>query len=164
MEYFIKSETGLKKLNNVRNFLISDKWIGILFFITAVFACLHSYFPDKQFHIWGTVVLAYISGITFVISGDILTMLLPTLFTYMIAIRCYNSLSTFLGIAWALVPLIPMALFNVIAYRAKLTTKGSQFKPMMFVSVAVMLGGVGFISAKEYFALYAKLLISAAFS
>ncbi len=151
MEYFIKSESGLNKLNRLRDFLISDKWIGVLFIVTAAFACLHSYFPDKQFQIWGTVFLAYISGITFVISGDILTMLLPTLFTYMIAIRCYDSLSTFLGIWWALVPIIPMALFNLIAYRTKLTTKGSQFKPMVFVSIAVMLGGIGFISPKEYF-------------
>ena len=151
MEYFIKTESGLNKLKKLRDFLLSDKWIGILFFVTAVFACLHSYFPDKQFHIWGTVILAYVSGVTFVLSGDILTMLLPTLFTYMIAIRCYDSLSTFLGIAWALVPLIPMALFNLIAYRVKLTTKGSQFKPMIFVSIAVMLGGIGFISPKDYF-------------
>lgn len=151
MEYFIKTESGLKKLNDLRSFLFTDKWMTILFFITAFFACLHSFFPGEQFHIWGTVVLAYISGITFVISGDILTMLLPTLFTYMIAIRCYDSLSTFLGIWWALAPLIPMALFNLVAYRVKLTTKGSQFKPMMFVSFAVMLGGIGFISAKDYF-------------
>ncbi len=152
MEHILKSEKALKNLQNIRKFLLSDKWIAILFAIAAVFACLHSFFPKEQFQIWGTVVLAYITGVTFVLTGDIIAMLIPTMFTYLIAMRCYDSLSTFMGIAWLLVPIIPMVLFNIIAYRKKLSTKGSQFKPMMLVSVAVTIGGVGFISAKEYFA------------
>ena len=152
MEYILKSENALKKLESIRKFLLSDKWVAILFTVAGVFACLHSFFPKEQFQIWGTVVLAYFTGVTFVLSGDIMAMLTPAMFTYLIAIRCYNSLSTFMGIAWVFIPLIFMLLFNIIAYRKKLTTKGSQFKPMLFVSVAVTLGGIGFISAKDYFA------------
>lgn len=152
MEYILKSENALKKLKNIRAFLLSDRWMGILFAITAVFACLHSYFPYEHFQIWGTVILGYITGITFVLTGDVMAMLIPCMFTYMIAIRCYNSLATFMGIFWVFIPLVAMLLFNIIAYRKKLTTKGSQFKPMMLVSFAVMLGGLGFISPKEYFA------------
>lgn len=152
MEYFIKSDSGLKKLEQIRKFLLSDRWLAVLFSVAAVFACLHSFFPKGQFQIWGTVVLAYITGATFVLSGDIMAMLIPTLFTYLIAMRCYDSLSSFLSIAWLLVPLIFAVLFNVIAYGKKPSAKGSQFKPMLFVSFAVTLGGVGFISAKEYFA------------
>lgn len=152
MEYLIKSEKGLTKLEELRTFLLSDKWMVLLFGITGVFACLHSYFPEAQFQIWGTVVLAYITGFVFIVSGDIFTMLIPALFTYLIAMRCYDSLSTFMGLIWLILPLIPIILFNLIAYRKKLSTKGSQFVPMMLVSVAVTIGGIGFISAKDYFA------------
>lgn len=152
MEHFLKKDSSLKKLENLRKFLLSDKWIAILFTVAGIFACLHSFFPKSQFQIWGTVVLAYFTGFTFVVTGDILAMLIPTLFTYLIAMRCYNSLSAFMNIAWILVPLVFVILFNIVAYRKKLSAKGSQFKAMLFVSVAVTLGGVGFISAKEYFA------------
>lgn len=152
MEYILKSDNALKKLENIRSFLLSDKWLFILFAITGIFACLSSIFPYNQIQICGTVVLAYITGVTFVLTGDLMAMLTPTLFTYLIALRCYNSLAIFMKIKWLVIPLIIMLLFNLIAYRTKLTTKGSQFKPMMLVSFAVMLGGVGFISPKEYFA------------
>ena len=151
MERFLKSESAIKKLENLRHFLLSDRWLIILCAITAVFACLHSYF-NGAFDIIGTTVLAYITGICFVISGDIFAMLIPALFTYMIAIRCYNSLNEFLEIWWVFIPLILMLLFNIIFYGKKPSIKGSQFKPMMFVSVAVTLGGIGFISPEEYFA------------
>ena len=151
MEHILKSETALKKLEIIRGFLLSEKWMAILFVIAGTFACLHSAFPKEQFHIWGSVVLAYITGIVFVLSGDILAMLIPAMFTYCIGIRCYNSLATFGKIWWLAIPLVIMALFNIIAYFKKPTTKGSQFYPMLFVSIAVTIGGVGVISAKDYF-------------
>jgi len=152
MEYIIKSEKGLERLKKIRAFLLSEKWMTILFVIAGTFACLHSYFPKEQFHIWGTVVLTYITGVVFVLSGDIFTMLLPALFTYCVAIRCYNSLEAFSNIWWLVIPLVPMALFNIIAYFKKPTIKGSQFVPMLAVSVAITIGGMGVISAKDYFA------------
>lgn len=151
MEYIFKSEKSLERIQNIRKFLLSEKWMTILFVIAGLFACLHSYFPKEQFHIWGTVVLAYITGFCFVLSGDIFAMLIPTLFTYCIAIRCYNSLETFTNIIWLVVPLVIAVVFNIVAYFKKPTTKGSQFWPMLFVSVAVTIGGVGVISAKDYF-------------
>ncbi len=151
MEHLLKSEKALDRLKRVRTFLLSEKWMMILFVIATIFACLHSFFPKEQFHILGAVVLAYITGVVFVISGDIFTMLIPAMFTYCIGIRCYNSLSTFSGIWWLAIPLVAMALFNIIAYFKKPTIKGSQFIPMLFVSVAVTIGGIGVISAKDYF-------------
>lgn len=151
MEYIFKSEKALKRLEKIRAFLLSEKWMTILFVIAGTFACLHSFFPKEQFHIWGSVVLAYITGVVFVLSGDIFAMLIPAMFTYCIGIRCYNSLSTFGEIWWLAIPLVAMALFNIIAYFKKPTIKGSQFLPMLFVSIAVTIGGVGVISAKDYF-------------
>ena len=152
MEYIFKSDRSLKVIEKVREFILSEQWMWILFCIAAIFACLHSYFPDEKFQIWGTVVLAYITGFCFLFSGDIFAMLIPTLFTYLIAMRCYNSLEDFMSIAWLLVPLIAIILFNLVVYRKRITAKGSQFLPMLIVSFSVILGGIGFISPKEYFA------------
>lgn len=151
MEYIFKSEKALNRLEKIRDFLLSEQWMTILFVIAGTIACLHSYFPKGQFHIWGSVILAYITGVVFVLSGDIFAMLIPAMFTYCIGIRCYNSLSTFGEIWWLAIPLAIMALFNIIAYFKKPTIKGSQFLPMLFVSIAVTIGGVGVISAKDYF-------------
>ena len=81
MEYIFKSEKALERLEKIRAFLLSEKWMTILFVIAGAFACLHSAFPKEQFHIWGSVVLAYITGIVFVLSGDIFAMLIPAMFT-----------------------------------------------------------------------------------
>lgn len=152
MEYIFKSEKATKTLEEIRRFLLSDRWMVALFAITMIIACLHSHFPKEDFHIWGTVVLAYITGICFLLTGDILAMLTPTLFTYIIAMRCYNSLENFTALIPAFVPLAVMLLFNLIAYGKKPTIKGSQFLPMLAVSVAVTIGGVGVISKEDYFA------------
>ncbi len=120
------------RLEHIRKFLLSEKWMAVLFVIAGVFACLHSFFPNGSIQIWGTVVLAYITGIVFVLSGDIFAMLIPGTFTYCIAIRCYDSLDDFKSIGFFAVPLVAMLLFNIIAYFKKPTVKGSQFLPMLF--------------------------------
>ncbi|MBR5441792.1 MAG: hypothetical protein IKV44_02455, partial [Clostridia bacterium] len=152
MEKLFKSEKSLRQISAIREFLLTDRFKMILFLIAGVFAILHSMFPKENYHIWGTVVLAYITGFCWLFSGDIFAMLTPALFTYLIAIRCYNSLATFMGIWWVALPLIAIVLFNVIVYGKKPTIKGSQFKPMLLASIAITLGGIGFISPKEYFA------------
>jgi hypothetical protein len=74
------------------------------------------------------------------------------MFAYIVAIRCYNSLEAFINISWLIIPLIVVLIFNLVVYGVKFSSKASQFKPMMFVSFSVILGGLGFISAEEYFA------------
>ncbi len=152
MERFLKTEKALQRLENIRAFLLTEKWMAILFVIAGFFACAHSFYPRSTFDIWGTVVLAYVTAFCFLVSGDIFAMLTPALFTYCIAIRCYNSLSEFTSIIWVFLPLVAIFLFNIVAYSKKPSIKGSQFWPMLFVSFAVTIGGVGVISAKDYFA------------
>jgi len=152
MNNILKSEKSLKTIEEIRKFLLSDRWMLALFAITMIIACLHSHFPKEDFHIWGTVVLAYITGFCFIITGDILAMLIPTLFTYIIGMRCYNSLEAFSQIWFLAIPLAIMLLFNIIFYWKKPSVKGSQFLPMLFVSIAVSLGGIGVIPKEEYFA------------
>ncbi len=152
MNNILKSEKSQKTIAEIRKFLLSDRWMMALAIFTMVISCLHSHFPKEDFHIWGSVVLGYITGFCFLLTGDILAMLIPTLFTYIVAMRCYNSLEAFSKIWYLAIPLVIMLLFNLIFYAKKPTIKGSQFLPMLFVSFAVTLGGVGVISPSEYFA------------
>ncbi len=152
METVFKSSKAQVKIQEVREFLLSDKWIAILFCLAGIISIAASYMPEAKVQITGTIFFAYIVGITIVLSDDLMAGLIPFMFTYLIAIRCYDSFNDFMQYKWLALPLIPMVLFHVIAYWKPLTTKGSQFKPMVFVSASILLGGVGFISAKEYFA------------
>lgn len=152
MTNIFKSEKTVKTVEEIRRFLLSERWMVALAVFTMIIACLHSHFPKEDFHIWGSVVLGYITGFCFLVTGDIMAMLIPTLFTYVIAMRCYNSLSAFSEIWYLAIPLAIMLLFNLIYYGKKPTVKGSQFLPMLFVSIAVTLGGIGVISKEDYFA------------
>ncbi len=151
MEYIFKSEKSIKNIERLRAFLISEKWMAILFVITGAIACLSSYLPKAQIEIYGTIFMGYITGVCLLIVRDIMGWLTPALFTYFIAIRCYDSLATFMGLKIFFIPLIFMLLFHFIVYRKPLNFKGSQLKPMIFVSIAIILGGLGFIDPVEYF-------------
>lgn len=152
MEKLFKSDTSLSRIEKIRAFLLSDRWIAVLFCLAGVIVTISSHLPELKLEIIGTIVFAYIVGITIILTDDIMAGLIPFMFTYLIAIRCYDSFDDFMKYKWLIVPLIPMLLFYIIAYYKPLSTKGAMFKPMVFVSVAILLGGIGFISAKEYFA------------
>ncbi len=152
MEYILKSDKSLKRLEWLRSFIEGERWLTILFTISGIIAGFSSYLPKAHIEIYGTVLLAYITGFCFVITRNILGWLTPFMFTYLIAIRCYNSLDSFMGLIWLAPPLIVALLFHFIAYRKRLSARGSQFLPMLLVSFSIILGGLGFISPKEYFA------------
>ena len=152
MEMIFKSEQSLNRITRIRAFLLSDAWISILFVVAGIITTLGSKFPEARLEIPGTIFFAYIVGFVLLVSNDIMGWLIPVMFTYLIAIRCYDSFDEFMQYKWFAIPIIIAFLFHIIAYRKPLTTKGSQFKPMMFVSVAIILGGFGFISTEEYFA------------
>lgn len=152
MSNYFKSDIHLNRLEKVRAFLLSNEWMAVLFCLAGVFTSLSSFYPDKQIEVIGTIVFLYILGFCICISDDIMAGLAPFSLTSLVAIKCYDSFDVFMGYIWYLVPLAGFVLFHLIAYRKKLTTEGTQFKPMVFVSIAILLGGFGFILPQEYFA------------
>ncbi len=152
MEYIFKSDKALNRINEIRTFLVSDRWMVVLFCLAGIITTVATYIPEAKIEITGTIFFAYIVGFTVVMSNDVMAWLTPVMFTYLIAIRCYDSFDDFMGYVWLAPPLVAMLLFHIIAYRKPLSTRGSQFKPMIFVSASIILGGVGFISPEEYFA------------
>lgn len=152
MELFFKSKQEQKKIEQIRTFLLSRHWMVLSSCIAGFIIVLSHRFPEAQLEIKGTIFFAYITGAVIVISNDILAGLIPFMLTYTIAIKCYDSFDKFMAYKWFIVPLVFMALFHLIAYFKPLRIKGSQFKPMLFVSIAIAIGGIGFITPKEYFA------------
>ena len=134
MEMIFKSEKSLNKIKEIRTFLLSDKWMVILFCLAGVITTLTAIFPGKDIEIIGTIVFVYIVGFCICISDDIMAGLAPFSMTSVVAIRCFDSFDTFMKYKWSLVPIVFLLLFHLIAYRKPLTMKGSQFKPMVFVS------------------------------
>lgn len=151
MELFFKSEQSQKRIEKIRTFLLSESWMVLLSCVAGLIIVLSHLFPEAQLEIKGTIFFAYIIGAVIVISNDILAGLIPFMLTYLIAIKCYDSYDEFMEYKWYVVPLIFMALFHLIAYFKPLKAKGSQFLPMLFVSIAILIGGIGFISPQEYF-------------
>lgn len=152
MELIFKSEKSLKRIQQIRAFLLSDKWMAVLFCVCGVITTLAALFPDAQYDVIGTIIGVYITAFCFTLSDDIMAILAPFSLTALVAIKCYDSFDAFMSFKWYIVPVVPFVLFPIIAYWKKLTTKGSMFKPMVFVSTAILLGGFGFILPEEYFA------------
>ncbi len=151
MELFFKSEQSQKRIEKIRTFLLSESWMVLLSCVAGLIIVISHLFPEAQLEIKGTIFFAYIIGAVIVISNDIFAGLIPFMLTYLIAIKCYDSYDEFMEYKWYVVPLIFMVLFHLIAYFKPLKAKGSQFLPMFFVSIAILIGGIGFISPKEYF-------------
>ncbi len=153
MEHFFKSENALKNIKNARAFLLSEKWMAILFCFAGLFTTLSAVYPQAQFQVKGTVVFVLIIAACLVISDDIIAGLLPFMLASLIAIKCYDSFDIFMGYKWVAVPAVIAIVFHFTAYKGEWRFKGELLKPMIAVSVAILLGGLGCITLKEYFAL-----------
>lgn len=136
------NNTAIKKL---REFFISEKFMLITFILACIITLL-------QAEVYGVFVFIAIISIILVICDDLLATTLPFLLLCETVIKLYDSYDTFIKLIWFALPVVTCLIFHFIYYRRKAVI-GSAFKPMLFVSIAVTLGGVGFISAKEYFSL-----------
>ena len=152
MELFCKSEKYLSVVGKIRKFLLSSEWMLLLFITAAVFTTVSTLRPDSGAQIIGTLVFAMIIGVCMVISDDILAGLPPFMFAALIAIRCYDSFDIFMGYKWYALPLVICLLFHFIVYHGDWHFQGYLLKPSICVSVAILTGGIGFITLKEYLA------------
>lgn len=87
-----------------------------------------------------------------VFCEDVIIALEPFLLLCLCLIKCNNSYDEFIKMVWLAVPAAAAIIFHFIYYQRKLP-HGELFWPMLAVSVAVTLGGLGKITAKEYFSL-----------
>ena len=130
-------------MEKIKKFLISD-WFTVILLIGSVGVV----FSGNE--IIGTVVFVLIFGITMALTDDWMPLLQIIMFTTCFAIRCKNSFSTFLGYWWVVPIMIALIICHFVRFKAHFA-KGMCFKGILATSVAVTLGGVGTISAEEYF-------------
>ncbi|MBQ2972788.1 MAG: hypothetical protein IJE19_00385 [Clostridia bacterium] len=130
-------------MEKIKKFLASD-WFTVILLVAAVGVIFSST------EIIGTVVFVLLFGITMALTDDWMPLLQIILFTTCFAIRCKNSFSTFLNYWWVVPIMVALIACHFVRFKAKFS-KGSCFKGILATSVAVTLGGVGIISAKEYF-------------
>ncbi len=141
LDRFLKSE----KTDWIRKFVLDDRFMIILFVLAALITVFH-------IEAIGVALFILIVSFILVISDDLLAATLPFLLISETLIKCYDSFDYFIKIVWVAAPLIAALIFHFVHYRKPVKT-GRLFIPVLMVSVAVTLGGFGFISAKQYFSL-----------
>ena len=134
----------MTKLTQLRELMVTGRYMMGLFIVAAVFAI-------TEWNVPGVLVFACITGVTLVICDDLLATFMPFMLVCLIAAKCYNSYSIFIQYVPLGIVLILCLLLHFILYWKKFSFKGSLTRSMLFVSVAVTLGGVGVISKEEYF-------------
>lgn len=125
-------------------YMLTGRYIMVLFALASVFVIF-------DISVAGVLTFACITGITLVLCEDLLAPFPPFLFLCLIGTKCYNSFSVFIQYKALGVVLIICVIMHFVLHWKKPVLKGFLTLPMIFVSAAVMLGGVGFISKREYF-------------
>ena len=131
-----------KKWNENRSF--RDIVDGVIFLFSLLVVAF-------RFEVVGCLVLLGVIGVLLVLSDRLSDVFLPLILMTVFVTRCYDSFDTFIKFIPLYVVLIFCVLFHFIYYRAKPTGIGTSFRGLVAVSAALLLGGIGSLSAAAYF-------------
>ncbi len=156
MEKLLGSIVQLReKLDNssavqkIRTAMVSKPFMLIQWAIAAVFVSFSSK-HDFTSIVYGDIVLVTICCFALVMCEDITATLMPFLLIAASSIKCYDSFDVFIQFIGLAPVLVAAILFHFVVYHKKYEL-GATWKGILFVAVAVTMGGVGKITAKEYF-------------
>lgn len=142
----MEQNKGIEKL---RAFLCSKTFMAIQCVIAAVFVIWKGKGNIMPL-VYGNIVLGAILCFILVICDDLIGTLMPFLLVSCLSIKCYNSFDIYIR----LLPLAPVIaavlIFHFVVYRKKLDM-GKTWPGAAAVAIAVTLGGLGKITAREYF-------------
>ena len=134
-----------EKMGRIGSRIFLNKYFFLaLFCAAAVITAL-----DKE--VEGAVAFVCVICAALVFCDDIMAIALPLTLLSAFVTTCYDSAETFMQYVWMAVPAVLSIVFHFVVYRGKFKI-GTSFWGLAAVSVALTLGGVGFISAEEYFA------------
>lgn len=138
-----------KGIEKLRAFLCSKTFMAIQCVIAAVFVIWKGKGNIMPL-VYGNIVLGTILCFILVICDDLIGTLMPFLLVSCLSIKCYNSFDIYIR----LLPLAPVIaavlIFHFVVYRKKLDM-GKTWPGAAAVAIAVTLGGLGKITAREYF-------------
>ena len=123
-------------------------WLSPAFF--AALLLLGFTFTTLSLEVAGALTFLLIILIILITSDDAFSALVPFLLLTVLVSACYDGYALFIPY-WPLAfPAVLVLLFHFTVYRGTYCI-GTSFAPLVAVSVAVTLGGVGCLSFSEYF-------------
>lgn len=125
--------------------MLSEPYMIILFVISCIITLTGTEFT-------GLLGFAAIILFTLIICYELIATTLPFLLMCCFMIKCFDSFSTYIKIVW-LAPFCAAIIISHFFIYPKPIKAGFGLYAQLAVTAAVMLGGVGTISAKEYFSL-----------
>ena len=134
-------------------FTALGKWGSRIFldrYFSLVLFCLACAVTACEWEVKGAVFFASAVCLALVVCDDILAALLPFLLLCTFVTNCYDSAALFLPYTPMIIPVFGSFLFHFIVYRQPLRA-GSTLWGHIAVAVAITLGGLGTITASEYF-------------
>ncbi|MCL2507912.1 MAG: O-antigen ligase family protein [Oscillospiraceae bacterium] len=132
-----------RAVKNLRTYIGSVYYMLTVFLLACVLTVLRA-------EVAGVFVFAAVILLTLMISGDVLTSALPFFLLNAMLFKCHDSYDVFVRYWWLAVPFVSGLVFHFIRSRKKLVA-GPSLWGIALVSAAVTLGGVGVITAPEYF-------------
>ncbi len=103
-----------------------------------------------KFQVGGVVTFVLIICAMLILCKDITVTTAPFLYLCVYACMKYDSFDVYIKLWWLAIPAVYALFYHFIKYRQPIVI-GKSFWGILTVSVAVTLGGVGFIPASEYF-------------
>ncbi|MBR4770018.1 MAG: O-antigen ligase family protein [Clostridia bacterium] len=138
-----------KKLNQNRS--LRDLFDGAVFFAALLIVAF-------RWEVVGCLVFLGLIGVTLVFSDRLSDAFLPLILMTVFVTRCYDSFDVFIRYIPLYAVVLSCALFHLIYYsaypaivRRVKPTLGPSFPGLVAVTVAMTLGGIGSLSAAEYF-------------
>ena len=101
-------------------------------------------------YVAGAVLFIAIVCLELFLCSDLTVLGLPLLLMIVFLLNCYDSFDTFIHFAWGAPIVIFALLYNLVVYRESLKV-GRTLYGWIAVSLALLLGGVGTVSAADYF-------------
>lgn len=136
---FLESDFNKK----LRKFFISEKFMILMFILAAIITTFH-------LEVAGVIIFIFIISALLILCEDLLVTTLPFLLVAVTSIKCHDSFNIFIHyVGFAAVAIVALV-FHFIYYKKKIVL-GKALYPMIAASISVTLGGVGFLSLKEYF-------------
>lgn len=133
-------------INAIRRFSLSDYYAPIVFL--AVYGLVIG-----EAYVAAICALLVLECILCLFCEDLVPMLLPLTLLFCLFCLCQEGSATLLGPMWLIWFAIPCG--GILIYRLLRDLRhvrlGAAFPPLVFVSVALILGGLGTITAEEYF-------------
>ncbi len=140
---------GSSAIQKIRTFMLSKTFMAIQFIIAAVFVSFSSK-ADFTSIIYGDLFFLGICMFALITCDDIIATLFPFFMVVSMSIKCYDSFDEFIKFVWLTPIMVFVMIFHYKVYKRKFTP-GALWKSIIFVAIAVTLGGLGKITFAEYF-------------